>query len=59
MRNVKPFRDQSHRLGPVILGSFPLASSVGFYYELGWLFGLTRGTPDHAVKWLGEIEFHF
>ena len=59
MRDVKPFRDQSHRLGPVILGIVPVAPSIGFYYELGWLFGLTRGSLDHSVKWLGEFEFHF
>jgi hypothetical protein len=59
MRDVKPFRDQSHRLGPVILGAIPLAPSVGFYYELGWLFGLTQASPDHSIKWLAELEFHF
>lgn len=44
---------QKHRLGPVIYG----ALGRGFKYELGWLFGLSKATEDHAVKFNIEYEF--
>jgi len=56
---TKPVDEQKHRLGPVIVGLIPVARSVNFYYELGWLFGLTQASPDHSIKWLAELEFHF
>lgn len=44
---------QKHRLGPVLYGKL----GHGFKYELGWLFGLSRATEDHAVKFQLEYEF--
>ena len=56
---TKPSEMQEQRIGPVILGAIPLAGSLAFNYELGWLFGLTRGSSDQSIKWLAEIEYHF
>lgn len=55
----RPPERQTHRIGPVVLGAVPLASQIGLYYELGWLFGLTDASPDHSLKWLVELEFYF
>ncbi len=55
----RPSSRQEHRLGPVALGTIPLASRIALYYELGWLFGLTNASPDHSLKWLVEFEFYF
>jgi high-affinity iron transporter len=59
LRDVKSLDQQDHKLGPVILGYIPIAGSLSFYYELGWLFGLTDATAAHTLKWLGELEFRF
>lgn len=57
LRRADPIDQQTHRIGPMIMGAIPLASRVAFNYELGWLFGLTEGAPDHSIRWLGELEF--
>jgi high-affinity iron transporter len=57
--HTPPRDEHQHQIGPVMLGLIPLAPTVGFRYELGWLFGLTPASPDHAIKWLAELEFHF
>jgi len=57
LRRADPIDQQTHRIGPMIMGAIPLASRVAFNYELGWLFGLTKGAPDHSIRWLGELEF--
>lgn len=44
--------DQEHQIGPVLLGTFGR-----FSYELGWLFGVTRSTPNHTIKFNMEYEF--
>ena len=44
---------QKHRLGPVIYGNL----GNGFKYNLGWLFGLSDATEDHAIKLNLEYEF--
>jgi len=59
IRDVKPASRQNHRLGPVVVGFIPVARSLTFYYELGWLFGLTQASPQHSIKWLAELEFYF
>jgi len=51
--NSGGFDEQEHFLGPVISGTlYP-----GVKYDLGWLIGLSDGTPDHAVKFNIEYEF--
>jgi hypothetical protein len=57
--DFKPGREQEHRIGPVLIGTLPLAPTIAFYYELGWLFGLTGATPSGTLKWLAELEFYF
>lgn len=44
---------QKHRFGPVIYGQL----APGVKYELGWLFGLSDATEDHALKFNIEYEF--
>jgi hypothetical protein len=51
--------DQQHRLGPVLVGLYNFAPYGKIKYELGYLFGLTRGTEDGAVRWKFEYEIAF
>lgn len=53
MSDPSDYDDQKHRLGPVLYGKL----GHGFKYELGWLFGLSKATEDHAVKFNIEYEF--
>lgn len=57
--NLPAVSQQEHKLGPVVVGTVPLAQSLSFYYEAGWLFGLTDATAKNTIKWLGELEFYF
>lgn len=58
--DVEALREQRHQIGPVLLGKVHLGRRLAVRYELGYLFGLTRdGSPDGAVKWLAELEYHF
>ncbi len=47
------YKNQKHRLGPALYGKL----GHGFKYELGWLFGLSKATEDHAIKFNIEYEF--
>ena len=50
--------NQSHRIGPVLLGSFSLGSLPGkIGYDVGYLFGVTDGAEDGTVKVNLEYEF--
>jgi hypothetical protein len=52
--------EQQHQIGPVILGKFNLDGVPGvFNYNLGYLTGLTRGTPKSTLKWEFEYEIPF
>jgi hypothetical protein len=51
--------DQQHRIGPVFVGLYNFAPYGKIRYELGYLFGLTRGTEDGAVRWKFEYEIAF
>jgi hypothetical protein len=54
------FTDQSHQIGPVLLGVLNLASLGNLRYEAGYLFGLTRpGSALGAFKFLLEWERYF
>lgn len=59
LEHADPVRDQSHQLGPVALGKFPLGGGNAVKYEVGYLFGLTHGSPNGAFKFLIEFETHF
>jgi hypothetical protein len=52
-------RNQQHRIGPVLTGTFGLGGAGEFKYELGYLAGLTNLTADHTVKWKAEYEIAF
>jgi len=51
--------DQQHRIGPVAVGAFDTAGLGKLKYEVGYLFGLTRGTESGAVRWKLEYEISF
>ena len=52
-------RNQQHRIGPVLTGTFGLGQAGELKYELGYLAGLTNATADHTVKWKLEYEIAF
>jgi hypothetical protein len=54
-----PFAQQDLRFGPVLYGTIRTFGAGKFKYEIGYLFGLTPGTPDGTVKWRLEYEFRF
>jgi hypothetical protein len=54
-----PFAQQDLRFGPVLYGTIRTFGASKFKYEVGYLFGLTPGTPDGTVKWRLEYEFRF
>ena len=49
------FSQQDHRLGPVIFGTWNLFPGK-INYQAGYLFGLTRETPNGTMKFLLEYE---
>lgn len=49
----KPLSQQSHQVGPVFMGKF----HNGFNYEIGYLFGLTSGSDQGAIKLVLGYEF--
>jgi hypothetical protein len=54
------FKDQSHQIGPVMLGVFNVGPLGNLRYEAGYLFGVTRpGSPQGAFKLLLEWERYF
>lgn len=60
IRDFKSGSEQEHSIGPVVMGRIKLGNKgVKLVYEAGYLFGLTRSTPDGTFKWLFEIEFPF
>jgi hypothetical protein len=50
--------ERSHRFGPTLTGEISFGPGK-FAYELGWLFGLSRQTPDHTLKWLAQYVLPF
>jgi len=51
---------QEHMLGPVISGKFNVGNLPGaFGYNVGYLFGLTPGSPKGTAKWELEYEIPF
>jgi hypothetical protein len=45
-----PWQDQTHRVGPVVFTELKLAEGLVLTPDIGLLFGLTRATPDVALK---------
>jgi hypothetical protein len=53
-------QDQGHIIGPVLSGRFNLGTAPGVLgYQLGYLFGVTDGSPRGTVKWMLEYEVPF
>lgn len=53
-------REQQHLLGPVVLGKIDIPGLPGVLnYNIGYMFGLTPGTPEQTVKWEFEYEIPF
>lgn len=56
--DVAPWRDQEHRIGPIVAGVLPLGDAgMKLKYNVGYLFGVTDATEDGAVKAMLELEF--
>jgi hypothetical protein len=51
------YSTQTHRIGPVILGKFPLANERSIGYTLGVLLGTTERSPDRTLRLQVEFEF--
>lgn len=55
-----PIAAQQHIIGPVISGKFNLGRLPGIVeYNLGYLFGLTSGSPRGTAKWELDYEIPF
>ena len=57
--NAKPLAQQEHLLGPDVRGVFTFDNAGRLKYNLGYLFGLTEGTPDGVFKFELEYEVRF
>jgi hypothetical protein len=59
LAHFNALQQQDHRAGPVLYGTLRSFGTSKLKYELGYLFGLTRATPEGTVKWHLEYEFRF
>ncbi len=60
LTGFEPIAAQEHSVGPVLLGKFSIDGVPGvFNYNVGYLFGLTPGTPKGTAKWEFEYEIPF
>ena len=54
------FDEQTLQIGPVVSGKVPLKiMGAKLAYEVGYLSGATKSSPDGTFKWLLELERHF
>jgi hypothetical protein len=51
------YSSETNRIGPVILGKFPLANERSLSYNLGFLLGTTANSPDRTLRVQVEYEF--
>ena len=51
------YPEQSHRIGPVVLGRYPLLREQSISYNAAFLFGTTAHSPDHTIRLQIEYEF--
>ncbi|NMG45709.1 hypothetical protein GPA22_18490 [Aromatoleum toluvorans] len=49
--------EQEHKAGPAIFGKLPLGGHQALKYDVGFLFGMTKATPDHTLRMKLEYEF--
>jgi len=54
--NAGHFDTQNHKMGPVIMGEFPLNGGSKLKYEFGYLFGLSDAAANGTWKWVIEWE---
>ncbi|MDB5394108.1 MAG: hypothetical protein JWM91_1614 [Rhodospirillales bacterium] len=60
LTGLDPVNEQHHLIGPVISGKFNLPILPGnFVYNVGYLFGMTQGSPAGEAKWELEYEIPF
>jgi hypothetical protein len=60
LTGFRPLSAQEHILGPVILGKVDIAGTAGtLKYNVGYLFGLTKGSRKGLIKWELEYEVAF
>lgn len=52
-----PASEQEHRIGPVVYYETEVGDDQELSVDLGLLFGMTRSTPNVAIKWNVELEF--
>ncbi len=48
---------QNHRLGPAVMGRFPLGGRQMLCYNAAWLFGMSHAAPNHTFRMQIEYEF--
>ena len=51
------YPEQTHRIGPVVLGRFPLLREQSISYNAAFLFGTTAHSPDRTIRLQIEYEF--
>ncbi len=51
------YERQVHRVGPVVLGKFPLAGERSLSYNAAFLLGTTAHSPDRTARLQIEYEF--
>ncbi|MEE9270661.1 MAG: FTR1 family protein [Candidatus Krumholzibacteria bacterium] len=54
LKDIGPYRDQTHLLGPVFYGKLGKMK-----YDVGYLFGISSASPNGTLKWILEYEFYF
>jgi hypothetical protein len=60
LTGFEPVRNQNHLIGPVLSGKFNISLLPGnFVYNVGYLFGVTSGSPAGEAKWELEYEIPF
>jgi hypothetical protein len=56
--DVNTLSEQTHQIGPDVRGAFRVGSGK-LLYNVGYLFGITDGSPDQAFKFELEYEHYF
>jgi hypothetical protein len=54
---LEPYARQVHRVGPVVMGKFPIGPERTLAYNVGLLGGTTGHSPDRTLRAQLEIEF--
>jgi high-affinity iron transporter len=57
--NLNNVSQQDHRIGPVLMGKYPLSRKSKIGYEAGYLVGLNSNSPNGTIKGSIECELRF